>query len=190
MPQLRLGSGENLKVVEENKPLGFTFTTDLKWHKHVQNISKAGYAKLWLLQRFKRTNAPCHVLIDIYMKQIRSVLEYAVPAWATLLTEEDCRHLERIQKCALSIIFGPIPYESAIAKSNLPTLKQRRSDLISKFALNSSKHPNFCGWYTKKSKTINTRNRKLYEIVPGRCNRWLNSPIPTFTRILNNMLLS
>ena len=190
MPQLRLGSDEYLQVVEQMKLLGVTFTADLKWHKHVQNLSKAGFAKLWLLRRLKGTNAPRHVLIDIYIKQIRSVLEYAVPAWATSLTEEDCRHLERIQKCALSIIFGPIPYESAIAKSNLPTLKQRRSDLISKFALNSSKHPNFCGWYTKKSKTINTRNRKLYEIVPGRCNRWLNSPIPTFTRILNNMLLS
>ena len=46
MPQLRLGSDEYLQVVEQMKLLGVTFTADLKWHKHVQNISKARFAKL------------------------------------------------------------------------------------------------------------------------------------------------
>ena len=172
------------------KLLGITFTSYLKWHKHVENVAKSGFAKLWILRRLKNTNAPYHILLDIYQKQIRSVLEYAVPAWATSLTEEDCHLLERIQKCALSIIYGPIPYNTALSKSKLSSLKQRRLELISKFALKSSKHEIFSDWFLKRSHTINTRNRNLYETVPGRCNRWLNSPIPTFTRILNNMLQS
>ena len=65
-----------------------------------------------------------------------------------------------------------------------------RFDLILKFALKLSNHHFFSDWFLKWRKTINTRKRNLYEAVPGRCNRWPDSPIPTFTRILNDMLLS
>ena len=50
-------------------------------------------------------------LLDVYTKQIRSVLEMAVPVWEPGLTKKEKKQLEWVQKSAFSIILAP-NYES------------------------------------------------------------------------------
>ena len=45
------------------------------------------------------------MLLDGYDKQIKSPLEYAAPAWGNSLAKQNKKDLERVQKCAFSIIF-------------------------------------------------------------------------------------
>ena len=54
------------------------------------------------------------------MKQVRSVLELAVPAWHPGLTQSDSLDIERVQRAATNIILGP-SYKSY--KSALETLQ-------------------------------------------------------------------
>ena len=42
--------------------------------------------------------ASAKILIDIYEKHIRSILEYAVPAWGPMITVGNSLDLERIQR--------------------------------------------------------------------------------------------
>ena len=66
-------------------------------------------------------------LILVYCTVIRSVLEYASPAWAGL-TQYLSDQIESLQKRALKIIFPSLCYEDVLKKSGLILLRQRRED--------------------------------------------------------------
>ena len=44
--------------------------------------------------------------MDVYFKQVRSILEVAVPVWQPGLTQQELKQIERVKKCALHIILG------------------------------------------------------------------------------------
>ena len=66
--------------------------------------------------------------IHIYIIYIRSVLEQSCVVWGTSITETESQELERVQKCALRIIYQAeyISYENALMLSGLPDLSKRR----------------------------------------------------------------
>ena len=45
-------------------------------------------------------------LTDIYIKQVRSMLEFGVPVWNSGITVNEKEEIERVQKCFLHILFG------------------------------------------------------------------------------------
>ena len=53
----------------------------------------------------------------IYCQHVRSILENASVVWHSGLTQENQANIERVQKCAMSIILGKsyIGYENALA---------------------------------------------------------------------------
>ena len=61
------------------KVLGVILTSDLSWKSNTKYITDRGYSKLWLLRRLKIIGANTKELTDVYNKQVRSILEYAVP---------------------------------------------------------------------------------------------------------------
>ena len=81
-------------------------------------------------------------LIDIYIKQVRSVLELAVPAWHPGLTCGDAVDIERVQRAALQISLGMnyTTYKAALNLFNLDTLETRRTLLCKKSSNKAVKH--------------------------------------------------
>ena len=59
-----------------------------------------------MIGNLKRLGASNIEIIDVYQKQVRSILELAVPVWTAGLTIDNIRELERVQKTALAIILG------------------------------------------------------------------------------------
>ena len=66
-------------------------------------------------------------IADTYIKEIRSILELAVPVWHSGLTIKHSRDIERIQKVALYIILGEnfINYDVACSLSFFLTVDYR-----------------------------------------------------------------
>ena len=157
----------------------------MKWHNHTSEVSRKAMTKLWMLRRLKKMGADQKTLLDLYIKQIRSILEYAALVWQPGLYKMNVEELERVQKSAFAIIYGRQPYESVLKRNNINTLDQRREDLCHKFAIKSSRHPQYSKWFNPKSKNINTRCKKPFYDVPFKTNRWKNSPIPYMTNLLN-----
>ena len=90
---------------------------------------------LWMLRRLKNVGAGSKILLDLYQKHIRSILEYSVPAWGPLISDENCDEVERVQKCAYKVIFGRnMSYKKQVELSNTLSLAQRRAILTNKFA--------------------------------------------------------
>ena len=82
-------------------------------------------------------------LKDVFIKQVRSVLELAVPAWNAALNQTDKKDIERIQKTALHIMLGDSyqSYVNALDKVGLESLDDRRHKLCLKFERKSAAHP-------------------------------------------------
>ena len=134
-------------------------------------------------------------LLDVYQKQVRSVLELAVPVWQPALTVQEKYQIERVQKCALYIILGSnyINYSHALDRIGWENLEQRRIKLCENFAKKASKHLKYQDWFFKNNNNptlVNTRARtqkaKLqYLPVKTRTDRYKKSPLPFLTDILN-----
>ena len=190
MPSCHFGQNENLEVVEELKLLGVTIKSNLSWSAHCDQICRTAYARMWMLRRLKPLGATSEELIDIYEKQIRCILEFAVPAWNPGLTKAQINQVERVQKCALAIILEENyqSYQSALKKVHLITLSERRYLLSLNFAKKAVKHDIYSNWFTPSaSPAMNTRSIKpTFKPVQARLARYLKSPISYLTKLLNS----
>ena len=91
--------------------------------------------KIWLLRNMKKSGLSTDELIDAYKKEIRSILELAVPVWHSGLTLEQSNQIERVQKNSLAAILGSkyTRYSEVLQKVGLESLSERRVKICSKF---------------------------------------------------------
>jgi hypothetical protein len=81
------------------------------------------------------------LIVDVYIKEVRSVLELAVPAWHSSLTLKQSADIERVQRVALYIILSDVNtgkseynYDMSLVILNLEPLSIRREKLCLTFA--------------------------------------------------------
>ena len=164
LPEVRLTEDKLIEVVEESKLLGIMIRTDLSWKSNTSALVAKGYKRIWMLRNLKRFGAQDHQLIEVYIQQVRSILEMACPVWTGGLTLQEIKSLERVQKTAVAVIRGAhhTTYTEGLAQLNLETLKVRRENLNLKFALKSFKHPKFNKWFKIDEKH---NNKKLFKQI-------------------------
>ena len=61
-------------------------TSDVKWAANTDFICKKAFKKMCTIRRMKVLNVEPLLILDVYLKEIRSVLELAVPPWHSGLT--------------------------------------------------------------------------------------------------------
>ena len=110
----------------------------------------------------KTLGASDHQLVDVYIKQVRSVLELAVPVWHSSLTVADKISIERVQKSALQIILGLEydSYKSTCHYLDLETLEVWRQKLCKKFCIKTVKNAKHTKWFKVNTKTSKTRQQQ------------------------------
>ena len=86
IPEMTVDNKE-IVMVEEMQLLGVVVRSDMTWSSNTEHILKKAYKRLWAMRRLKGMGASIPDLKDIYIKQVRSVLELAVPAWNGALTK-------------------------------------------------------------------------------------------------------
>ena len=130
-------------------------------------------------------------MLEVYIQQIRSMVEMACPVWNSGLTSQEVRSLERVQRTAMAVIRGEnhTCYREALELYDLMIMEDRRTDICLKFAIRAYKHPKFSMWFTKNI-TVNTRSVKTPLVeIRGRTRRYQNSPLPYLTDLLNTHLM-
>ena len=179
---------ELLEVVEEIKLLGVKISSDLKWDSNTKYITAKAYSRLWMLRILKLLGASHTELVDCFVKQTRSVLEYCAVVWHAGLTQTNTSDIERVQKSACAIIMGKqyTSYQSALAYLGLDRLDARRVALSSKFAKKALKSQKYSSWFVKDSNVPNTR-REAKSVKEAQCRtkRLQKSALPYLTHILN-----
>ena len=182
-------NGNQLETLEEMKILGLILQNDLKWKSNTKNMTAKAYKRLWMIKRLKNAGANQEDLTDVYIKQVRSVLEFGVPVWNGSITKEEVNDIERVQKTFLHILLGQnyLNYECALEVSGLDSLVFRRTALCLRFAKKTARNPKHQHWFKVSGSGVpNTRSEKFkYKQPLCRLNRLKNSPIPYLTRLLN-----
>ena len=190
-PDLTL-DGSPLDVVEEVTLLGVKVSSDLSWRANTSFMCQKAFAKLWMLRRLRPLGATADELLDVYDKQIRCSLEFAVAVWAGDITKEESEMIERVQKSAFAIILAKDyrDYKISLKVLNRTTLASRRDDICLKFAKKSLKHDKFQNWFHVNEPTVqNLKTRSLIpDLVPvqARTSSFKKSPIAHLTNLLNN----
>ena len=159
---------------------------DLKWQKNTDFICTKASQKLWIMRRLKKFKLNITQLLDVYQKEVRSILEYAVPVWSSGITLKQSNQIEKIQKVAFRIILGHsyMNYEVACTLLSMEPLYIRRIQLCINFGKKDLKKNN--SLFKKSSKNIHTRSApKLVDEYKCRTKRYENSSLPYLARLLN-----
>ena len=74
-------NGDALEVVDSVKLLGLNISSDLTWNIHINEILKKASKRLYFLLQLKRAKVTRTDLGLFYSSCIRSIMDYAVPAF-------------------------------------------------------------------------------------------------------------
>ena len=74
-------NGDALEVVDSVKLLGLNISSDLTWNIHINEILKKASRRLYFLLQLKRAKVTRTDLGLFYSSCIRSIMDYAVPAY-------------------------------------------------------------------------------------------------------------
>ena len=135
-----------IQRVQVFKLLGVLIDDKLNWKCHVNAMCSKAASKLYFLKMLKRSGVLESDLLYFYVAVIRSVLEYACPAWHNSLNVDQISRIEAIQKRAIAIIYGKVNYMEKCSKLDLPMLYDRR-DLLCRSFFESVLNKNSCLHY-------------------------------------------
>ena len=186
-PELFLSGNQMLDVVPEIKLVGVMVSQDLKWQKNTDLICTKARQKLWVIRRLKQYSIENEKLVDVYKKEVRSLLEYAVPVWHSSITNIQSKQIERVQKQAFKIILehNYLTYDVACTLLNMEPLYIRRTQLCLNFAKKDLKKEQTL--FTRAYNNHHTRSiPKLVQEHKCRTRRYQKSSIPYLSKLLNN----
>ena len=123
--------GNNIEQVNQTKLLGLVLRDDLSWKANTEAITKRAFTRMIILRNLYQFEVPVEDLIEIYILDIRSVVEQAAVVWSSSITKGEQKDIERVQKVALRIILKDlyITYPQALKLTGLDTLTSRRNKL-------------------------------------------------------------
>ena len=192
MISLTIGGFSNqLEVIKETKLLGVILTDNLKWAANTEYICKRAYKRMWTLRRMKILDVEPFTILEVYTKEIRAVLELAVPAWHSGLTKKQAYEIERVQRVACNIILSDsksgmcdFSYEMALVTLGLEPLEVRRRKLCETFAKKTLK-TRHSDMFALNPNQYSTRKREEFQSHIARTTRCYRSPLNYLTRLLN-----
>ena len=186
-PELKFSDGTIIEFTTDMKIVGVILSENLSWFKNTQYICDKARQKLWILRRMLQYNLGIETMFDVYTKEVRSILELAVPVWHSGLTRRQSGDIERIQRIAFKIILGfeYKNYNQACKMLSTHTLEDRRTKLCLKFAWKNLKSEN--SFFTKLQHPMNTR-WKTNSVKEFKCRteRFKKSSLPYLAKLLNH----
>lgn len=116
---------DQLERVSTYKLLGVHITNNLTWNEHINTVTKKAAKRIYSIRLLKRAGVATNDLVHIYITSIRSIIEYAAPAWFFPCTGYLIDQLEAIQRRVLRTIFPYCKYSDALRMANIPTIEHR-----------------------------------------------------------------
>ena len=147
-------NGKEVEIVESAKLLGVIISNNLTWHAHIKEVVKKASKRLYYLVQLKRARLPVRDLVLFYTSCVRSVMDYAVPAFYHSLPQYLKNELIRLEKRAISIINPGIDYSATGEILNIKPIEEHHNFLCKNLFDNVTKDP----------------NHKLYDLLPQKHN--------------------
>ena len=151
------------------KILGFTFDNRPNANGHVERLIEKFYSKLWTLRFLKRSGVTRDKLLEIYKSVLRSTVEYCATVYHSMIPDVLSNKLEKIQKQALSIIYGwNTDIETLMEGKGIETLWERREKAVLSFALKNEERGRYGKrWFNLNEETdrsVRSTTRRKYKM--------------------------
>ena len=185
-PELKFSDGALIETKTETKLLGVILARNLSWQKNTDYICTKARQKMWILRRLVKLGMDVKTLFDVYTKELRSILELAVPVWHSSLTKNQSKDIERIQKISFKILLGTEyeNYDQACKMLATQTLENRRTKLCLKFSRKNFKSENCM--FQKMATNVKTRQKtNVVKEYKCRTKRYQKSSLPYLAKLLN-----
>ena len=122
-------------MVEEIRLVRYQLRSDLRTTSNTQYIVKRAWKQMWVIRRLKALGASEKELLSVLRAQVLGVLQFATPAWSTLLTVKLSNQIESVLRTGLYLVYGE-RYQSfswALREAKMRTQKEQRSRNFEKF---------------------------------------------------------
>ena len=60
--------------------------------------------RIWTLRKLQKLGLSQQFILDVYIKEIRSILEYSVPLWNGGITQKESQQIENVQKLVMRFL--------------------------------------------------------------------------------------
>ena len=194
MPELHLNPDSNLEVVEEMKLVGYQLRTDLRTISNTNYIVRRAWKRMWVVRRLKSMGASEADLLKVLRAQVLSVLQFATPAWSTLLTVLESAKIESVLKTGLYLVYGDRfqSFNWALKEAQMCSLEDQRSKMFKNFTKHCLSHNKFRNWFMRTEEDdmqgVSTRQKKpTYKPVHTRTRAYARSAIPQMVSIANSL---
>ena len=131
------------------------------------------------------------IILDVYLKEIRPILEYGAIVFHSGLTRELSADIENIQRNIFRILSKYInikfSYTEACIFFEADFLFSRRTDLCYSFVKRHLKDHGDQGLFEKRNKRQLRENNKTFKEPKYKTMRFYNSPVNYLTRVANEI---
>ena len=144
---ISLDQGGKIESCDEIIVLGFKFWKRPTVAAHVDFIKTKMRTRSWIVRHLKQAGIPAKDILTVFSSSIRSVIEYASPAYHSLLFGCQSEDLEKMQRRALKVAYGyRTSYSRALELSGLSRLDAQRGDIFHRFSRKVQANSAFKSW--------------------------------------------
>ena len=114
------------------KLVGYQISSDLGTKANTKYIVSQAWKRMQVIRRLKALGACEADLLSVLRCQVLSVLQFAVPAWTTMITKAESNSIEQVQKTGLYLIYGARfrSYTWALHEANVKTQVEQKNKLV------------------------------------------------------------
>ena len=190
-PELYLTSGSRLEVVEVMKLVGYQLRSDMRTITNTEYIIKRAWKRMWVVRRLKTLGASEKELLSVLRAQVLSVLQFATPAWSTLITQKESAQIESVLKTGLYLVYGQ-KYETfswALNQANMSSMSEQRRKMFYNFTKGCIKSTKFKKWFSVSETPTGVLTRSQqprFKPIPYRTQAFARSAIPQMVKLANS----
>ena len=182
--------GKTITGADRLKLLGVTIDSDMSFRTHARSIAARMRAKSWALSKLRKKGLAEEKLVRTYKTLIRPSVEYAAPAWHSMIGAGLAADIEKQQVQALRNIYGPnISANKLRLRAGVELLSKRREEIVRKFANKCVNNPRCKDWFQKRNQPVYARRMNvkypIYRETFARTDRHKNNPKNYLVKKLN-----
>ena len=182
---------EELRIVTVTRILGISISENLKWNQHIEDITDKAKAKFHIFHKLMKNGFPYTFILEVFLKEIRPILEYGAVLFHFALTVELSDMIEEIQKIFLRLLSNYIgvkfSYMEACIFYFTEPLILRRQTLCENFVKKLMKHDTF-NLLKKREIGKELNNSRVYHEFQSHSLKHFSSPLVALTRLANEMV--
>ena len=130
------------------------------------------------------------IILDVYTKEIRSILEYCCVVFHHGLTQELENQIESVQRLVMKLVSKylnlRLTYNECCILFMMEPLFSRRLDQCQTFIKRTLRNPKFSDMFLERA-TSRTTGRRRFQEYRSTNNRMFRSPLVVLTRMANKL---